>query len=252
MKRSEFEVRDLRRKEKFVIDDDYLNGYAKKCGWKATLVYLSLCRHSDKNQTCFPSISLIATEHAISVNSARRGITDLEKWNIIRVTRAYDNKTKKYLNNIYTLIDKTNWGKIPNSQRPVRAVDKKKPAPPGEQASAPWGTSQRPVVIHKDTHIKDTHIREREITLLKKKNYTSLKDLTPSVLKEISDQYEVPPAFVENVREDLELYCESKGKRYVNYKAALINWVKRDRARLFREQKLSSKKRGGVVDARKL
>ena len=27
---------------------------------------------------------------------------------------------------------------------------------------------------------------------------------------------------------DLELYCEAKGKRYKNYKAALENWIRKD------------------------
>lgn len=155
------EVRDLRVKEKFFLDDAYLNGYAKKCGWKATLVYLSLCRHADKQQQAFPSVQLMAQEHNVSVNTIRRGIKDLEQWNIIQVIRTFDDTTKKYLNNIYYLLDKSEWKYIKNQgQRPVRAVEKKKPAPPGDRASALWGKNQRPVVTHKDTHIKDTHIRK--------------------------------------------------------------------------------------------
>ena len=59
-------IRDLRQKEKFIVDDYYLNGYAKYMGLAATAVYLSLCRHADKEQKSFPSIKLLATEHNIS------------------------------------------------------------------------------------------------------------------------------------------------------------------------------------------
>jgi hypothetical protein len=52
----EIKIRALRRKEKFVIDDEYLNGYARLCGWNATLVYMSICRHADKDQYSFPRI----------------------------------------------------------------------------------------------------------------------------------------------------------------------------------------------------
>ena len=74
LEKEKFEVRDLRIKEKFFMDDDYLNGFAKICGWKATVVYLSLCRHVDKNQECFRSEELISKEHGISRDSVIRGI----------------------------------------------------------------------------------------------------------------------------------------------------------------------------------
>ena len=76
-------IRDLRHKEKFVVDDEYLNGYAKICGWQATLVYLSLCRHASREQSCFPSLKLIAKEHSVSKDTILRGIKILSEWNII-------------------------------------------------------------------------------------------------------------------------------------------------------------------------
>lgn len=104
---------DKRVKEKFMMDDAYLNGYAKLCGWKATLVYLSLCRHTDKNQHCFPSEKLIAREFSISTKSVARGIKDLKKWNIIDVRKEIrENGTWK--NNSYILLDKSVWKPKPN------------------------------------------------------------------------------------------------------------------------------------------
>jgi len=37
-----FKIRDLRKKDKFVMDDEYLNGYAKLCKPNGTCVYMSL------------------------------------------------------------------------------------------------------------------------------------------------------------------------------------------------------------------
>src|SRR3990170_147846 len=134
----EFDVRDLRHKEKFVIDDAYLNGYARKCGAFATAVYLSLCRHADNNQSCFPSYATIAFEHNISRRSVIRAVTILEKFNIIKIVQ---NKTKErgFINNTYLLVDKKHWSEY-----------------------TPSDTQSPPLVTHmhsKDTHIKDTHIR---------------------------------------------------------------------------------------------
>ena len=78
-----FEVRDMRHKEKFQIDDIYLNGYAKKCGIYATGVYVSLCRHADTDQKCFPSLKKIAEELNISEKQVGRAIKILEENRII-------------------------------------------------------------------------------------------------------------------------------------------------------------------------
>lgn len=103
-------IRDLRRKTKFFVDDEYLNGYAKKCGTTATAVYLSLCRHADKKQKCYPSIKKIAEEHNISVRSVYRGLDILEKYNIIKRKRA-----GKQLTNRYYLLDKSEWCDVPKT-----------------------------------------------------------------------------------------------------------------------------------------
>jgi len=100
----QFEIRDMRHKEKFQIDDFYLNGYAKECGIYATGVYVSLCRHADKQQMCFPSLKRIAEELGISRSQVIRAVKKLKKHNIIKVKRM-----GKKLNNRYILIDKSEW-----------------------------------------------------------------------------------------------------------------------------------------------
>ncbi|MFA5753669.1 MAG: helix-turn-helix domain-containing protein [Bacteroidales bacterium] len=142
----EFEVRDMRRKEKFVLDDAYLNGWAKKCGVYASAVYMSLARHADKYQLCWPSIKKIAEEHSISQTQTRRAIKILTEHNIIKVERL-----GKKLNNRYYLLDKSEWSDRTISERPNRTL-----------TTSPQDTHQCPdrTLHSKDTHIKDTQRKD--------------------------------------------------------------------------------------------
>lgn len=107
-------IRDLRRKQFFLMDDEYLNGYAQLCGIVATGVYMSLCRHVNKSQKCWPSLSLIQEELAIgSHHTVVKAVRELETWGIIRVIRAKDSSTKRQKPNVYELIDKSEWIKKP-------------------------------------------------------------------------------------------------------------------------------------------
>lgn len=112
-----FKVRDLRHKEKLMIDDLYLNGYAKYCGHEATLVYLSLCRHANfYTQQAFPSKKKIEEELAISRRKVNRGIKQLKEWNIISVNQVKDKKGR-FSHNLYTLLDKSEWKNKPCYQK---------------------------------------------------------------------------------------------------------------------------------------
>lgn len=91
-----------------MTDDAYLNGYARICGIYATGVYMSLCRHVNKQQTCFPGIDHIAEELNISRPSVIKGIKALEDQSIILVIRS-KRKDGKQLPNEYALIDKSLW-----------------------------------------------------------------------------------------------------------------------------------------------
>jgi hypothetical protein len=68
----------------------------------------------------------------------------------------------------------------------------------------------------------------------KKKPYSKLDDLTETDFEEIAEHYskqlggEIPVGFVRSKYDDLVNYCQSKGKKYDNYRATLMNWVKRD------------------------
>lgn len=145
-KEKQFEVRDKRAKDRFYLDDIYLNGYAKKCGIYSTGVYLSLCRHAGIDQQCWPSIKKIAEELAISQTQTRRAIKILEEFKIISKERL-----GKKLNNRYWLLNKSEWSDRTISDEPHRTL-----------TTSPQDTHPLPdrTLHSKDTHIKETHSKE--------------------------------------------------------------------------------------------
>jgi len=107
-----FRGRDKRKKGWFWMDNDYLNGYARLFGAVGTAIYVSLCRHANnETQECFPAQSKIAEELGIVERTVRNYIGLFEKYHLITVEREYDPRTKKRLNNVYTLVDRECWDK---------------------------------------------------------------------------------------------------------------------------------------------
>lgn len=116
-KEIKFEVRDKRAKERFYLDDLYLNGYAKLCGIYATGVYLSLCRHSNLEQKCWPSIRKIAEELAISEKQVGRAVKILESYKIISKERIGKKATNRYW-----LLNKSEWTHSPISEQTTSPI----------------------------------------------------------------------------------------------------------------------------------
>ena len=59
--------------------------------------------------------------------------------------------------------------------------------------------------------------------------YMSIENIKEEDLQEISKDYSVPDTFVRSKIEDIKNYCASTGKEYIDYKATLRNWVKKDK-----------------------
>lgn len=151
MRQEVFEIRDIRKKEQFVVDDAYLNGYARICGIYATGVYVALCRHADiSNQSCFPSISLITRKLGISRRQVIRALQVLEDWNIIRRERTEGRKNR------YWLIDTKHWKKTSAPQSPV--TDRHQCHTDTGAYQSPTSACETPVPVP-DRHPKDSHIR---------------------------------------------------------------------------------------------
>jgi len=146
---------DKRKKEKFMMDDEYLNGQAKLCGWQGTIVYNSLCRHANINQESFPSIKLMAEQHRVSRPTIIKGIENLEKRNVIQVKKMRT-KGGKWLNNTYILLDKSGWdySSQVNVVDTVNTPSQVNVDTPPSQRGLP---NQVNVVDTKETHIKETH-----------------------------------------------------------------------------------------------
>ena len=104
-----FKVRDIRNKQWFFADNVFFDEYAKHFGAIGTSVYMSLCRHSDGEQKCFPSQELIAEEFGITSRSVRTYLGRLEKANLIRVTKKKGRSGGRWLRNEYWLVDKSDW-----------------------------------------------------------------------------------------------------------------------------------------------
>lgn len=239
MTKETFKVRDLRIKEKFWLDDVYLNGYARYLKPTATAVYLSLCRHADKEQSCFPAEVTIAEEHGISERTVRSKIALLQSWNIIKVKRTRSQKGK-WLHNTYFLLDKSEWRKPQAKFASGSSIGKK------EQ-------NQRQQLPHKDSHSKVAYIKreinkEKELIPLKGK-YSSLESLGEAEFQQIAEDYQVPIEFVRSKYDDLVNYVPNKtGKPYKDYFAALRNFVKKEAIQIRKEAGEHVSKRG--IDAR--
>lgn len=146
-------LRDLRDKY-FQVDDEYLNGYARLCGINATGVYLSLCRHASKQQTCFPSKKLISEELSISERSVYSAMLKLETWGIIQIDGQGRKPDGSFKSKLYSLIDKKYWKPKPQA---TGADGKKRQSPQAND-----DTTRRQEVPNKETHINYTHIKETQ------------------------------------------------------------------------------------------
>ncbi len=153
-------IRDRRRKQFFIVDNDYLNGYARLCGISATGVYISLCRHANREEKAWPSIQLIAEELSINERTARRAIKTLEEWNIIQAEREKDEKTKRWKGTIYTLTEKSEW----------------KPKPADIKSTGATGLK-----IHNPPDFNDTSHRTPVHCNNTNKNNTNMKDIDTNV-----------------------------------------------------------------------
>lgn len=169
---------DNRKKEKFMMDDEYLNGMARLCGWQATIVYVSLCRHANKNQECFPSIKLISEENSVSRPTIIKGIDILEKRNIIKVEKTRS-KGGKWLNNTYVLLDKSQWNY--NQVNDVYTANQVNENTPPSKRHLPIQVND---VDTKETHLKETHLNETHLSELERSQGKEFNKQIAEILNE--------------------------------------------------------------------
>lgn len=215
-------IRDLRQKEKFVMDDEYMNGYARLCGWQATITYNSLCRHANKDQFCFPSIELMAEENGVGRDTIMKGLRSLQDWNIIQIEKLRT-PSGTWKNNAYVLIDKSQW-KEKSIQVGHTDMD---------QPSRPHRLDQVGHTDTKETHIKETHII-RDKSLMAKTPHGNTK--VNFLLEEFTKRFGFPPTDSKprneawNLSRRIDTWIKGYGKEpteemFRRASVALFDWI---------------------------
>lgn len=99
-----FEVRDLRVKTRFCIDNQFYDEFAPVLGCNVSMVYVALVRHANKDQKTWPSQVLISQQLGISRQWISTFLRVLRHFNLIRIVRV-----GKRCNNRYYLVDQRLW-----------------------------------------------------------------------------------------------------------------------------------------------
>ncbi len=152
-------VRDLRVKEKFSIDDAYVNLYARHCGIYASGVYMALCRHANKEQSCFPSRKLMAKELGISERAVFSALKKLEMWQIIKIEKTNRRTSGTFTSNTYLLKDKSVWKRL-DSHRHIVPTAGDAEGTLSDPPQANDDMNHRHDVPTKDTQIKETQKKD--------------------------------------------------------------------------------------------
>lgn len=98
-------VRNRRKESRFYIDNEFLNGYAKKVGLAGQSVYMALCRH-EREGKAFPGVRHLSAELNVSIGFISKGIKNLANYGIIKTSKGRQGKYTYYL------IDHSKWQTI--------------------------------------------------------------------------------------------------------------------------------------------
>ena len=131
-------LKDRRPTRLFWVEDEFFDcGVAAAVGASAALLYLALCRHSDKNGTSFPSIARLAAETGLSERTIPCAIKCLIKHGLVAVSRDRDGHVHQH--NVYHLNSakvaaRTNRWELTEAKQikvaiPPRVVHEMVPAP---------------------------------------------------------------------------------------------------------------------------
>ena len=99
-----FEVRDLRVKTRFAIDNVFYDEFTPLFGATLSMVYIALVRHANKEQKTWPSQARIARQLGLSRKWVGYQLQILEMFNLVRKIRV-----GKMCTNRYYLIDEKHW-----------------------------------------------------------------------------------------------------------------------------------------------
>jgi DNA-binding transcriptional ArsR family regulator len=100
------EITDGRGHGYFTVDDLFVDEFMRMAGGNVVMVYLSLCRHTNKERLCWPSIRRMSMQSKMSPNSVTKSIKWLEDHRMLKIDR------EKGGTNIYRLLEKKKWVKM--------------------------------------------------------------------------------------------------------------------------------------------
>ncbi|MFM2394173.1 MAG: Helix-turn-helix domain [Bacteroidota bacterium] len=218
MKTNNIKIRDRRNKGWFYLDNEYLNGLGKYFGPIGISVYVSLCRHANLQEQCYPSQDLIGKEIGVNRITVSKYIKLLEKHNVINITKQ-KSKNNTFSNTLYTLLDKTVWI-YPNHVNQIDMVSHV------NLTTEPCQSDDISHVNQIDTKNTNTTNNTKEKKTQKSISY--LENLSSDVKLEFSEKYNCTQDEVSLKAEMLVNWCKSKNKWYADYRSALQNWLLRD------------------------
>lgn len=72
--------------------------------------------------------------------------------------------------------------------------------------------------------------------------FSNIQSIDEKVIKEIAEKYQVPEPFVMSKLDDMKNWLGANGKKYKDYRLALMNWVKKDAINILEKRKLTVNK----------
>lgn len=104
-------MNELKHKTKnghwFKVDNIFIDTYAKELGHIASIIYISIKRHANREDASWPSYKLISEELGISERTVIRHIGELEKYGLI-----YKDKNRRkgqWDHNVYYITERESW-----------------------------------------------------------------------------------------------------------------------------------------------
>jgi len=195
---------------------------------KAQALYLQLKRLAGENGLAYPSREYLAKQLGVSKPTIRKEIKYLLKKGWIVYAGEKEVQTRGGVQKLksYKMVDL--WQLNAEYYKGGREEGEKKGEGGGRREGGGGGEKISPQLRTniKEEPIKKNNINKQEKNLsVNNKKYSSIKDLTEEDYIEIAEKYKIPLAFVKLQREKMENWLEAKGRRYKNYRRALMNWV---------------------------
>jgi len=155
MQKLPLKLRERPKSGWFYADNETIDILSKYLGPHALCVYMSLCRHADNYQRCFPGQKLMAKELGMGERTVRKAVKLLKEMHVIHCRKEKINKSAN-LHNVYYIADKTEW--LVSKAYHASAKGQK-----DTEIEAGEYKSDRHIVTVKDTHSNNTQDNKTKV-----------------------------------------------------------------------------------------